>query len=78
MLHNMVHGILKELGGIQQYGVVSMCLFCLVFAGAIASVLCMKRAHADYMARVALDDGEEEREAEGVRASKRQSVERDA
>jgi hypothetical protein len=62
MLHNMVHSILKGLGGIDQYGVFSMCLFCLVFGGAIVSVFLMKRGHLDYMARVALDEEDEQRE----------------
>jgi hypothetical protein len=56
MLHTIVHSILKELGGIQQYGVVSMCLFCLVFGGVLLRTLFLKQGHVDYMARVALDD----------------------
>lgn len=70
MIHNMVHSILKGLGGIQQYGLFSMCLFCLVFAGAIVSVLLMKRGHLDYMARVAIED-------EDVRASEQRASWRD-
>ena len=62
MLHHMVHSILKELGGIQQYGVFSMCLFALVFGGAIVSVFLMKRRHLDYMASVALDDKDRQSE----------------
>ncbi len=60
MLHNIAHSILKGLGGIQQYGLVSMCLFCLVFAGVILWALLLKKGHLEYMARVALDESEPE------------------
>jgi hypothetical protein len=56
MIHNLAHSILHGLGGIQQYGLVSMCLFCLVFAGVLVSVFLLKKGHLDYMSRVALDD----------------------
>ena len=56
MMHSMVHSILRYLGGIQQYGVVSMCLFCLVFGGVIIRAFLLKKGHLDYMARVALDE----------------------
>jgi hypothetical protein len=56
MISEMVHSILKFLGGIQQYGVWSLCLFASVFAGVFISVLFQKRSHLDYMSRIALDN----------------------
>ena len=56
MISEMAHSILKFLGGIQQYGVWSLCLFASVFAGVFISVLFQKKSHLDYMSRVALDN----------------------
>ncbi len=56
MIQHMAHSILHGLGGIQQYGIVSLCLFCLVFTGAILWALFQNKRHLDYMARIALDD----------------------
>ena len=59
MLTEMAHSILKFLGGIQQYGVWSLCLFTAVFAGVFISVLFQKKSHLEYMSRAALDDSTE-------------------
>ena len=56
MLTEMAHSILKFLGGIEQYGVASLCLFVAVFAGVFISVLFQKKSHLDYMSRIALDN----------------------
>lgn len=51
----MIQAILKELGGIQSYGIISLCLFCTVFVGVLLWAFLQKKSHLDYMARVALD-----------------------
>lgn len=51
----MIHSILKHLGGIQLYGVVSLCLFGAVFLGVLVWAFLQKKSHLDYMSRVALD-----------------------
>jgi hypothetical protein len=51
----MVHSILKHLGGIQQYGVFSLCLFCAIFVGVLFWAFAQKKTHLEYMSRVALD-----------------------
>ena len=51
----MIQNILKHLGGIQQYGVFSLCLFCSVFVGVLVWAFTQKKSHLDYMARVALE-----------------------
>ncbi|MGH7972110.1 MAG: hypothetical protein ACREIC_25635 [Limisphaerales bacterium] len=55
----MIQAILKDLGGIQNYGIVSLCLFCSVFAGVLLWAFLQKKSHLDYMARVALDRDQE-------------------
>jgi hypothetical protein len=42
----MIQNILKHLGGIEQYGIVSLCLFACVFAGSAASRLASSEALA--------------------------------
>jgi hypothetical protein len=51
----MVHSILKHLGGIQQYGIFSLCLFCAIFIGVLVWAFAQKKTHLEYMSRVALD-----------------------
>jgi hypothetical protein len=55
----MIQNILRHLGGIQQYGVVSLCLFGAVFIGVLLWALLQKKNHLDYMSRVALDTDSE-------------------
>ena len=51
----MIQNILKHLGGIQNYGIISLCLFCTIFLGVLLWAFLQKKSHLDYMARVALD-----------------------
>jgi cbb3-type cytochrome oxidase subunit 3 len=51
----MIQNILRHLGGIEHYGVLSLCLFCAVFLGVLLWAFLQKKTHLDYMARVALD-----------------------
>jgi hypothetical protein len=51
----MIQNILRHLGGIQQYGIVSLCLFGSVFLGVLIWAFLQKKSHLDYMAAVALD-----------------------
>ncbi len=55
----MAHSILNHLGGVQNFGIVSLCLFCLVFLGVLFWAFLQKKSHLDYMARVALDQDPE-------------------
>jgi hypothetical protein len=56
----MIQRILTHLGGIEHYGIVSLCLFCFVFIGVLAWAFLQRKSHLDYMARVALDAESEE------------------
>jgi hypothetical protein len=51
----MIQNILRHLGGIQQYGIVSLCLFCAVFIGVLLWAFLQSKNHLEYMSRVALD-----------------------
>lgn len=51
----MIQNILRHLGGIQNYGIISLCLFGTVFLGVLLWACLQKKSHLDYMARVALD-----------------------
>ncbi|HZR18063.1 MAG TPA: hypothetical protein VFE51_12280 [Verrucomicrobiae bacterium] len=51
----MIQNILRHLGGIQHFGIVSLCLFCAVFVGVLIWAFAQKKTHLEYMARVALD-----------------------
>jgi hypothetical protein len=51
----MIQNILRHLGGIQQFGIVSLCLFCTVFAGVLLWAFLQSKNHVEYMSRVALD-----------------------
>lgn len=56
----MIHSILKNLAGIQQYGVFSLCLFCAIFLGVLLWAFAQKKTHLEYMSRVALDQDQEQ------------------
>jgi hypothetical protein len=56
----MIQNILRHLGGIEHYGVFSLCLFCTIFVGVMVWALLQRKSHLDYMARVALDTDSEE------------------
>jgi cbb3-type cytochrome oxidase subunit 3 len=51
----MIQNILKYLGGVEQFGIISLCLFCTVFVGVLFWAFLQTKTHLDYMARVALD-----------------------
>ena len=57
---NLLRTILHRVGSIEQYGILSLCLFCLVFTGVIVWAFAQKKNHLDYMARAALDPDSED------------------
>jgi hypothetical protein len=52
----MIQNILRHLGGIEQYGVVSLCLFCLIFVMVLVWAFLQKQSHLDRMSRVPLEN----------------------
>ena len=63
----MIQNILRHLGGIQNFGIVSLCLFGAVFIGVLLWAFLQKQKHLDYMSRIALDP-ESEQSQNGERA----------
>jgi len=51
----MIQNLLRHLGGIEHYGVVSLCLFCTIFLVVLLWTILQKKSHLEYMSRVALD-----------------------
>ena len=51
----MIQNVLRSLGGIDNYGVISLCLFCLIFTLAVAWTLLQRKPHLEYMSRIPLE-----------------------
>jgi hypothetical protein len=54
----MIQNVLHDIGAIGSYGVVSVCLFFLVFSVALIRACRMKKAFLNSMSRLPLDDGQ--------------------
>jgi len=51
----MIKSILTQIGGIENYGIISLCLFVFVFLGMLIWTFTLKQAHLDTMAAVPLE-----------------------
>ena len=51
----MIQNVLRTLGGIANYGVLSLLLFCVIFSGVILYACMQRKAHLDRMARIPLE-----------------------
>jgi len=51
----MIHNILRHLGGIEHYGIISLCLFCAVFIGILVWTFLQRKSHLDRMAQAPLE-----------------------
>ena len=54
----MIQNVLRSIGGVGIYGAISISLFFLVFAVALAWVCFLKKETADSIAELPLEDGE--------------------
>lgn len=54
----MIKNVLTDIGGIGIFGVVSICLFFIVFTGSLVLSLRMKKSVADRIGALPLDDGQ--------------------
>lgn len=52
----MIQNVLRHLGGVDVYGVLSLCLFFSIFSVSILWALTRRKAHLDEMARLPLED----------------------
>ncbi len=53
----MIQNVLRDIGGIGLYGVISVCLFFLVFSVALVRALWLKQSFVNSMSTLPLDDG---------------------
>jgi hypothetical protein len=53
----MIKNVLIHIGGIERYGILSICLFFLVFTTAVVLAWRMKPSDADRLGALPLDDG---------------------
>jgi len=54
----MIKNVLNEIGGVGIYGVISVCLFFIVFLGALVLALRHKQPFLKKMSALPLEDGE--------------------
>ena len=54
----MIQHVLKEVGGIGMYGVVSVCLFFVIFAGTLFWAFGLKKSFLSSMSALPLEDEE--------------------
>lgn len=56
----MIQNIMRSMSGIATFGVISVCLFFAVFAGAAIYALIQRKAFCDRMSALPLNDGSSE------------------
>lgn len=54
----MIRNVVSNIGGIEVYGVVSICLFVTVFVGTVVWALCRQQPYLQAVSRLPLSDGE--------------------
>ena len=54
----MIQNVLREIGGVGIYGVISICLFFLVFGGALIWTFSLKKPYLKSMESLPLQDEE--------------------
>jgi hypothetical protein len=53
----MIQNVIREMGGIAAYGIISVCLFFTVFTGALLWALAQRKSVCEKMRRLPLEDG---------------------
>ena len=51
----MIQNVIRTLGGIDNYGVISLCLFCLIFALALVWTCLQRKPYLEHMSRLPLE-----------------------
>ena len=54
----MIKNVLQEIGGVGLYGVISLCLFFLVFSTAVIRACMLNKSFLKSMSALPLDDGQ--------------------
>ena len=63
----MIQNVLRDIGGVGLYGVISVCLFFLVFSVALLRACLLKKAFLETMSALPLNDGQPTDTKGGVR-----------
>lgn len=58
----MIENVLRDIGGVGIYGVISVCLFCAVFAAAILWACAQKQSLLNKMSTMPLEEAEIKKE----------------
>jgi hypothetical protein len=53
----MIQNVIREMGGIAAFGIISVCLFFAVFTGAAIYAFVQRKAFCDRMCALPLEDG---------------------
>ncbi len=54
----MVQNVLRAIGGVENYGIISVCLFFFIFICALVFAFVQKKPFCKTMSALPLDDGE--------------------
>ena len=54
----MIRNVLENIGGVGLYGIISICLFFLVFSGAVLRAMLMKSTEVDMASALPLESDE--------------------
>jgi len=62
----MLKNVLTDIGGIGLYGVISVCLFFLVFSGAVLWAFLLRKPYLQAQSQLPLEDGSKENSEKGI------------
>ncbi len=61
----MIKNVLTDIGGIGLYGVISVCLFFVIFSGVLVWAFLLRKPHLNALSQLPLDDGSRENSQKG-------------
>lgn len=61
----MIKNVLTDIGGIGLYGVISVCLFFVIFSGVLVWAFLLRKPHLNSMSQLPLNDGSQENSQKG-------------
>jgi hypothetical protein len=61
----MIKNVLTDIGGVEVYGIISICLFFVVFTGAMLWAASLQKPFLKSMSQLPLNDGETATPAKG-------------
>ena len=61
----MIKNVLTDIGGIGLYGVISVCLFFVIFSGVLVWAFLLRKSHLNALSQLPLNDGSGENSQKG-------------